>query len=146
MKEREIKSHVNTYFQTLFHAPDLAYDKNLFRLEYIFKFFENNDATELNKDISEDELKHALFSMDAWKAPGPNGFQAGFFQSDSEMISHDFYIFSLSMWRNPEDIGLINTTNICLNPKVPKPGFVNQFRPISLCNVSYKAHTKVIDC
>jgi hypothetical protein len=38
----------------------------------------------------------------------------------------------------------VNQTDICLIPKVPQPEFVNQFRPISLCNTIYKVVSKVI--
>lgn len=38
----------------------------------------------------------------------------------------------------------IHRTLISLIPKVCKPDCFQQFRPISLCNVAYKAMTKVI--
>lgn len=38
----------------------------------------------------------------------------------------------------------IHRTLICPIPKVCKPDCFQQFRPISLCNVAYKAITKVI--
>jgi hypothetical protein len=48
------------------------------------------------------------------------------------------------VWRNPSHIVSVNQTDICLIPKVPQPEFVNQFRPISLCNTIYKVVSKVI--
>lgn len=37
-----------------------------------------------------------------------------------------------------------NATNIALTPKVKHPTSVSDYRPISLCNVSYKIVTKVL--
>lgn len=50
----------------------------------------------------------------------------------------------LYLTHNPKEILNVNTTDICLIPKVDRPEFANEFRPISLCNVSDKVLTKIL--
>jgi hypothetical protein len=42
--------------------------------------------------------------------------------------------FVKQVWQNPHAIEEVNHIDICLIPKINQPEYVNQFRPISLCN------------
>lgn len=48
------------------------------------------------------------------------------------------------IFRNPEKVSTINETLITLVPKIDPVVSILNFRPISLCNVSYKVVTKVL--
>lgn len=52
--------------------------------------------------------------------------------------------FAKKAWIDPTIVWEVNLTDICLIPKIPNPEYVNQFRHISLCNVSYKMMSKII--
>jgi hypothetical protein len=114
------------------------------RSEYTFVPLKDDIVQDLNCSISKEEIKNALFQMGSWKAPGPDGYPAGFYHRNWEVVEQSLCNFIVQMWNHPPSIASINQTDICLIPKVNKPEFVNQFRPISLCNVSYKIITKII--
>lgn len=52
--------------------------------------------------------------------------------------------FIRSVFQHHEHIGDVNDTFLCVLPKVAKPKRVMQFRPIGLCNLTYKLITKII--
>jgi hypothetical protein len=82
--------------------------------------------------------------MQPWKAPGPDGFPAGFYQKSWDIVGNTVCNFVAQVWKDPSRIAEVNQTDICLIPKVPHPEYVHQFRPISLCNTNYKIVSKVI--
>ncbi|MCI01519.1 hypothetical protein A2U01_0022546 [Trifolium medium] len=94
--------------------------------------------------LTNEEVKHAVFSMSPWKAPGPDGFPAGFYQKSWGIVGGSVCDFVRKVFTTPGEIGAVNKTDICLIPKVPHPEVVTQFRPISLCNTNYKIVSKVI--
>lgn len=120
---------VNSFYKDLFSDPALDVPWVQFHLS--FPRIEQNLLDALGQDISEVEVKKALFDMDAWKAPGPDGFPAGFYQGSWEVVAQSLFDFAKEVWLNPALISNINYTDICLIPRIPNPEFVSQFRPIS---------------
>lgn len=49
-----------------------------------------------------------------------------------------------NIFTNPENVKEVNETLITLIPKVDQVTRIRDFRPISLCNVSYKVITKIL--
>ncbi|KAL4332119.1 hypothetical protein GQ457_07G022500 [Hibiscus cannabinus] len=98
----------------------------------------------LSKDVSIEEIKEAVFNMGALKAPGPDGYPGIFYQSFWDIIQEDVVNLVFEFFRNgsmPKDI---NKTNIVLIPKIKNPTKTTHFRPISLCNYSYKVISKIL--
>jgi hypothetical protein len=100
--------------------------------------------SKLAEPVSIEEVRRAVFNMHPWKAPGPDGFPAGFYQRSWDIVGNAVHRFVVSVWQNPSLIADVNQTDICLIPKVTSPENIKQFRPISLCNTSYKIVSKVI--
>ncbi|KAG8373229.1 hypothetical protein BUALT_Bualt11G0002000 [Buddleja alternifolia] len=104
-----------------------------------------HDAIErLNSRVSTNEFHRVILSMSPYKAPGPDGFQAFFYQKFwgsvgplvTELVSGIF-----TKGEIPESLG---HSFLCLIPKIENPELISQFRPIALCNVLFKIVTKTI--
>ena len=90
------------------------------------------------------KLRGPFFSFQSQKASGPDGFHPSFFQRFWNIVGHSVIarIKDIFLARKiPPDL---NTTLICLIPKVGKPETIHQYRPIGLYNTIYKTTTKVL--
>ncbi|GKD95568.1 putative RNA-directed DNA polymerase, eukaryota, reverse transcriptase zinc-binding domain protein [Tanacetum coccineum] len=97
------------------------------------------------RDVKYDVIKSVIFSMGDDKAPGPNAFTAAFFKKAWDVVGGDVtcairdFFFS-----NGKLLKEINHTFISLIPKITTPARINDYRPISCCNVLYKCISKII--
>lgn len=94
--------------------------------------------------ITLEEVRAAVFQLGATKAPVPDGLNGQFYQHNWSVIHEDIFrmvdTFCKSGTLNP----VLNKTHIVLIPKVTNPEDITQYRPISLCNFSYKIIAKVM--
>ena len=82
--------------------------------------------------------------MKPFKAPGPDGLHAGFFQSYWSIVSDTVFREVKEIFDNLSMPPHLNETLITLIPKCPGADSLGLFRPISLCNTVYKVVTKTI--
>ncbi|CAN0919242.1 Transposon TX1 uncharacterized 149 kDa protein [Linum grandiflorum] len=85
-----------------------------------------------------------MFSMDADKAPGPDGLNPGFYQHFWHLIGDEVFKAACSWLEEGVLPSEIQDTNIVLLPKVDEPKGMKELRPISLCNVLYRLVAKVL--
>ncbi|XP_062079978.1 uncharacterized protein LOC133784711 [Humulus lupulus] len=78
------------------------------------------------------------------KAPGPDGYGSSFYQDNWDLVGQEVGAAVTNFLNTGLLLKEINATTITLIPKVKCPNSVQDFRPISCCNVIYKAATKII--
>lgn len=109
-----------------------------------FPRLEYSDILNIQREPLDQEIKEVVFSMGSLKAPGPDGLHALFFQSQWDVVGKAVCEFVRKVFVDPSNIVGVNETMLVLIPKIDNPETINQFRPISLCNVIYKIVTKLI--
>lgn len=87
--------------------------------------------------MSDEEVKAALWSLKAYKAPRPDGLHVGFFQrfwlTMSKLMTDE--VKRIFAERRMPDY--LNKTHIAPIPKIQGPETLGNYRPISLCNSVY---------
>nr|GEY88361.1 hypothetical protein [Tanacetum cinerariifolium] len=91
-----------------------------------------------------DKVKSAMFDIGDDKAPGPDGFTSTFFKKGWEVVGNDVCNAVWDFFSNGYILKEINHTFLALIPKVTTPLKVNDYRPISCCNVIFKCISKIL--
>ncbi|CAM8914616.1 unnamed protein product [Rhodiola kirilowii] len=98
----------------------------------------------LLEDISEEEVRRAVFNMSPLKAPGVDGFPALFYQKNWGNVRGYVVAYVREFWMNGVLDDRFNKTLIVLIPKKKDADRMEDLRPISLCNVAIKIITKIL--
>lgn len=96
------------------------------------------DLESLTAPFSIVEIDNIVKHMPSDKAPGPDGFNGLFLKKCWQYIKEDFYKLCSDFYNGQVNLQCINTSYIILIPKKDGPETVNDFRPISLMNISLK--------
>ena len=81
--------------------------------------------------------------MEHHKAPGPDGFPAEFYQAFWGTIKDDLMAMFAMFHKQELPLYSLNFGTIILLPKCKDAIRIQQYRPISLLNVSFKIFTKM---
>lgn len=138
----EIKEMIKSYFINQFDKDD-----NCDVVAALKGYFPNiNSATRLEvmKPVSTEDITKAVKEMAPTKALGPDGLHAIFYQKMWEIVGDSVVNMANEFFSTGELQEGMNDTNIALISKIDNPERPTNFRPISLCNVSYKIITKAM--
>nr|GEV59417.1 reverse transcriptase domain, reverse transcriptase zinc-binding domain protein [Tanacetum cinerariifolium] len=112
---------------------------NLFKVR-----LNDQDALDMVRDVSNQEVKNTIFSMGDDKSSCPDGFTAAFFKEAWNVIAIDVTHAVHEFFINGTLLKEINHTIIALLLKVKSPFRVNDYQPISCCNMLFKCISKII--
>ncbi|KAL5568577.1 hypothetical protein UlMin_025152 [Ulmus minor] len=102
------------------------------------------DNVELLRIPTGEEVRNVVFSMGAFKAPGPDGMTALFYKHYWDIVGWDLVAVVREFFLSNSMAQRLNESFIVLVPKKPNPTRINHYRPISVCNVAYRVITKII--
>ncbi|KAK2658152.1 hypothetical protein Ddye_004685 [Dipteronia dyeriana] len=113
-------------------------------LPNLFPGLEEGVSYDLNKPVSEEEVRLGLFGTGGLKAPGPDGFPTIFFQNQWSVYKNELVKRVVESFKIGTFPIKLNQILIALIPKIHSPLDMSRSKPISLCNTTYKIISKVI--
>lgn len=141
--QEEIKEAAFNHFNSLLTAAPQQSDSIDF-LSVVENKISNLQNQELDQEVTEEEIRFAAFNMQLDKAPGPDDSTVAFFRNHWDTIKKDFVRMVNNIFKNYKMGDNTKSSHLALIPKDPNPCSFDRFRPISLCNVSYKIVTKIL--
>ncbi|XP_071905812.1 uncharacterized protein [Coffea arabica] len=140
--EEEVVTELSEYFKDLFTSGGKGEMTEI--LEGIPHYITQEMNDKLTKEVMEDEIHDALFSMNPEKAPGQDGMTPLFFQKFWNTIKSDIILAIKAFFHSGHMLRSVNHTVISLIPKILHPTTLKNFRPISLYSVFYKIISKIL--
>ncbi|GJY87422.1 RNA-directed DNA polymerase, eukaryota, partial [Tanacetum coccineum] len=98
----------------------------------------------LKREVSNEEIKKAVWECGGDRAPGPDGFNFMFFKSFWDVIQNDVVRFVRQFFNTNRFSKGCNSSFIALIPKIEYAKYVSDFRPNSLIGCQYKIIGKIL--
>ncbi|CAN1269326.1 LINE-1 retrotransposable element ORF2 protein [Linum perenne] len=141
-EKKELMEHITGFYKHLFREERRVTDFS--DLQSFPKLITEGLRTQLDRQVSEHEIKTAVFQLGPTKSPGPDGYPGCFFQTHWELIKGNMVAEIQSFFQNSKFPAEWNKTNLSLIPKVRVPERITQFRPISVANFRAKVISKIL--
>ncbi|GJX42567.1 protein LAZ1 [Tanacetum coccineum] len=117
---------------------------NFNTIDQFCKHLSSDVANHMIRDVSDQEIREAMFVMRDNKAPGLDGYTAALFKEPWDIIATDVTKAIKEFFTNEVLLKELNHTILALIPKVTSPMKINDYSPISCCNILYKCISRII--
>ncbi|GKA26871.1 putative RNA-directed DNA polymerase, eukaryota, reverse transcriptase zinc-binding domain protein [Tanacetum coccineum] len=108
------------------------------------KQISDSSRAQMVRNVTNEEIKSAMFSIGDDRAPRPDGFTFSFFKKSWDIVGDDICKAVRDFFPNVKLLKETNHTFLALIPKVSTPFRVTDYWPISCCNVLYKCISKIL--
>uniref|UniRef100_A0A7N2LWE8 Reverse transcriptase n=1 Tax=Quercus lobata TaxID=97700 RepID=A0A7N2LWE8_QUELO len=142
--ESEVKEVIRNGFAKLYSTSLCSAPRHIQSDSTWHACITDEDRDNLDAEVTDEEIRAGLWSLKAFKAPGPDGLHAGFFQRFWLVVGRSVMEEVKKIFLLKEVPEVLNSTLISLIPKIPGLETLNNYCPISLCNMVYKIVSKVV--
>nr|GFA47597.1 RNA-directed DNA polymerase, eukaryota [Tanacetum cinerariifolium] len=136
-----VKEAFQKHFEARFKKPISAW------LKFNFTFpnrLIQEQANDLERSVSHDEIRMAVWDLGDNKSLGPNGYSFEFFKKNWNFVGSDSCEAVKHFFNKGDFSKGCNASFIALIPKVLDAKIVSDFRPICLIGCIYKVVTKIM--
>uniref|UniRef100_A0A803SM80 Reverse transcriptase domain-containing protein n=1 Tax=Anolis carolinensis TaxID=28377 RepID=A0A803SM80_ANOCA len=144
--DKEILDEFKKYYEKLYTKDSISKEEIA---NYIGKFklpkISESQRESLNKEITEEEISAAINKMDPNKAPGPDGFTAGYYKVLKQELTPLLKDVMNGILRNQGAPDSWKTGEIIVIHKdQTEKTDIRNYRPITLLNTDYKLFTNIL--
>ena len=139
---KDIGEFLTAKYSELFTSSNPSFPSDLEGL--ITPVITEEDNASLEEIPSADEVRKTVWAMNGAKAPGPDGLQGDFYKRFWDVVGESMVAFVQEFFTNGKLLKAMNFAHVVLIPKTGGADSFDKFRPISLCNFSFKVVTRII--
>ncbi|CAL1405408.1 unnamed protein product [Linum trigynum] len=140
--QENLKDLVVQFYRLLYTQEEGIYEDRMPKNR--FPRLLQDDLLSLLRPFHISDFHKAILEMKPLAAPGPDGFQALFYQKFWALVGRNLSEMAIHFFETGNIAEETVESTVVLIPKVDHPETPAQFRPISLNNVALKAITKAI--
>jgi hypothetical protein len=141
--QQNLKVIITEYYKKLFGAPETNFFKMREEVTRDITQLSQEENSILTTPFTEEEVFEAISNMEHYKALGPDGFPAEFYQKFWQVIKFDMMAMFAQLQDGDIPLYKLNSGLVTLLPKKEDASRVEEYHPICLLNVSFKIFTKV---
>ncbi|XP_030929600.1 uncharacterized protein LOC115955566 [Quercus lobata] len=143
-EDNEVKEHIRSGFINLYTTELRWSTKSSNVSNFSCYYFSDEVRARIDCDVTVEEIRASIWVLKPFKAPGPDGLHAGFYQHFWMEVKNSVCEEIKEIFVHGVVPSYLNETLIALILKCQNPESLSNYRPISLCNSIYKVISKII--